>query len=1265
LDRRNTKTFPGSMLPRLGLLLHRWTEEDLDQGNIAGSDGDSGSVQNAAVRQTYRGADISDGETHGEAVQLTSVCDFLQFPSVVRFDLKPEADGSLKLPLAQFEGCQFLEIVASDAFASDTLILPLPASDAPLRDRRIARPLDPQAHFLATRSAAVLRKDAEASIENLLDADWRAFTTLSEAQEFLYGMSGDERLREFAFLSEWPIFPEAKRLELLSAHACHEFHLFLARKDTAFFEKHVKPLLAQKPEPTFIDDLLLERDLNSYLRPYAWQRLNAAEKALLSQALPEARERISRELTLRWQLEAPTPDAETQLFTQTLRGSDLAIKDSLGLARRDLQPSAEKDYYSSTSDTTGVAYLAEKLRTIIIPRMDLEDTTVREAIDFLRLRAAELDLIELDPSKKGVNLVIRRPSGAGGNSDPAMLRIKELRLRNVPLATALKYICDQTNLSYKVDDYAVTIVPQSEGGEDLFTRTFRVFPDFRTAMNPQSPNQPIQALLKSAGIVFSEGASASLSGNGALLVTNTRSELNKIEQLTQVLKDSGSPSSDAFAAAESDGILPPLDGPGAAADPLASPTPPFEAPAVVPTFPDRTRLWREANYFKNSKPTDESLIPLNRFWLDLAAWDGKTPFLSPHFNACHTTANEALMCLALLDLPFKAERPEVKVDGSTLRVKAREPMLLFYKDTRRTENVAADSPLLVRQTFSPLAEPFRTVNGRQVENPVTGDFRPGVPYRESLVVTNPTGIGRRIDVLAQIPAGAIPLQGKLATLSSTHELEPYGVVMLELAFYLPAAGDFPVYPMQVSEDVVILAGTQARTLRVSNDPAPVDKASWGVLANEGTAAEVLERLRTENLKTLDLSAIRWRLKDAAFFLDATRTLRERLFFSPAVAAYGFRHNDVAAIREYLENSEAVRQLGDWLDSPLLEVRPRVHHDWATLEFDPLVNARTHRFANESRLTHAAAREHYQAFLNQVGWKPSLDAADHLTLAAFLFLQDRIEEGLARFDRIDPAKLPGRVNYDYLRAVVLFHREKPEEAKLIAAQTLPTLPPDLWRDRFQAVMDQADEIAALDLPVENAKPEPEIAMPRLDLTLSGNGRLVIQHRSLEKAKLRLFSVDLEVLFSKDPFLQGDGSQGGDPAIRPNADLEVPLADDVNETTVDLPEGLRNGNVLVSAESGTKKLLRVLDSRALELRQTPASRTVQVLDAATAKPLPKTYIKVYAEMDDGEVVFHKDGYTDLRGKFDYLSHTAVDPSTVKRVAILASHPEKGARAVIYDR
>jgi hypothetical protein len=164
-------------------------------------------------------------------------------------------------------------------------------------------------------------------------------------------------------------------------------------------------------------------------------------------------------------------------------------------------------------------------------------------------------------------------------------------------------------------------------------------------------------------------------------------------------------------------------------------------------------------------------------------------------------------------------------------------------------------------------------------------------------------------------------------------------------------------------------------------------------------------------------------------------------------------------------------------------------------------------------------------------------------------------------------------------------------------------------------------------------------------------------------LQLFSVDLEVLFSKDPFLSGDGN--GLPAIRANETLEVALASDRGETSVELPEALRKGNVLVSAKSGSRNLLKILDSRALEIRQLPLERTIQVVDSATAKPLTRAYVKVYAENRNGEVAFHKDGYTDLRGKFDYLSHTGIDSSTLKRVAVLVSDPEKGARTVIYDR
>ncbi len=1312
LDRRKATTFPGSMLPRPGQLLHRWSPDALGQETQDGRDQlDGNLLPPIDPGGNRRNAPAPRSRSRNSSNTHPAVIDFLGTTAAVKFSLTPDADGKVTVPMAGLEGAQFIEIIAADVSASETVFYPLPVSETPLRDRRIARPLAPDSHHLATRFAAALATGAEAKIENLLDADWRAFTTLGEAHQFLLATNGDDRLYNFTFLTTWPELEEKEKLALLADYHCHELHLFLSRKDPEFFAKHVKPFLIAKPEPQFIDDYLLARDLTKYLRPYAFSRLNAAEKALLAQAIPARKTDISRELDIRWKTEAPTPDAETILFSQTLKGADLSPTDSLGLARNrydmdglvtgglrsgdqaisrnNIDAILNSPNRSRQEDSGGVAYITEKLRRIVIPRIDFEDTTVEEAIDFLRMRAMELDTLELDPDKKGVNFVIRRPSnGMGG--DPAKLRIKELRLRNVPLAVALKYIGDATKLRYKADDFAVTLVPQTETGEDLYTRTFRVPPDFASSLSAGGggggatddpfadasgssrgalyARPPISELLKQAGILLPEGSSVTLGANGALLVTAPPGELDKIEQLTDTFTSIpvGGAEIDAFAAG--DGLDPEAGGAFGRVRPRL--------------FPDRTRLWLESNYYEHRGSTGEDLIPLNRFWLELSAWDGKRPFTSPHFNTCTRSAADALMCLAMLDLPFTAEKPEVTVEESTLKVKARAPMLLFYKDTRRTENVAPESPLLVRQSYHPLAEPFRTdEQDRKIENTVTGDFRTGVPYGLSMVVTNPTGTERRIETLAQIPAGAIPLASSIEqkligdgvlpplqhtkhapeTLSTSHKLAPYGVVQLQLAFYFPAPGDYPAYPLHVSEGEQILAHAQPRTLRVSSDPAPEDSASWLVIARDGTDEDVLNRLSTADLSSTNLAAIHWRLSDKGFFLKATAILRDRLRNEPGIFAYSILHNDPATLPDYIENTPLGKNLGQWFSSKLISINPVTHHGWETMEFDPLVNARAHPFGDNPRLTHAQARQHYEAFLDTLKWKPALSSADELTFTYHLFLQDRIAEALARFAKIKPADLPDPLQYDYLHAVALFYEAKPAEAKAIADGYVKKLPPGTWLNRFQSVSAQAEEISK---PIPALAEEKGDTRPSLEINQLPDGKLLLKHANLEETTLSLYHIDLEVLFSKDPFLKG-GAESSLPAISPNQTTAIPFQKGTTETSYELPENFRQGNILVAAESDNAKQLKILDSRLLETRIVPLDRTIQVIDPATNKPLPGTYVKVFAESRDGSITFHKDGYTDLRGKFDYLSHTATDPATIRRLAILVSHAEKGSLTRIAER
>ena len=224
----------------------------------------------------------------------------------------------------------------------------------------------------------------------------------------------------------------------------------------------------------------------------------------------------------------------------------------------------------------GATSIINKLRTIIIPVIEFDNTSVEEAIDFLRVRAAEFDTTELDPAKKGINFVIRKPraaaggdpgleaaaeAGLGAAADPGALRIDQLSLRNLPLAEVLRYICEKTRLRYKVDDYAVTLVPASETGEDLINRTFNVPPDFLTRLGSGSSadgggaaaddpfaeggggggstiraRPKIGDVLKEQGVTDVPGASATLTGS-RLVVYNTPTNIDRIESLVQSVVD--------------------------------------------------------------------------------------------------------------------------------------------------------------------------------------------------------------------------------------------------------------------------------------------------------------------------------------------------------------------------------------------------------------------------------------------------------------------------------------------------------------------------------------------------------------------------------------------------------------------------------------------------------------------------------------------------------------------------------------------------------
>jgi general secretion pathway protein D len=169
----------------------------------------------------------------------------------------------------------------------------------------------------------------------------------------------------------------------------------------------------------------------------------------------------------------------------------------------------------------GTAQINNKLNTIIIPRIEFRDATIREAIDFLRQQAEENDTS--GTGKRGVDIVLRMvplgqvaappapvapagspvppttaapgapgtagapaggttPGTAPGAARPVAPISSEPRititLNQIPLGEALRYIAAQAGLKVKVEPYAVSIIPMSEQSHDLITKRYHVPPEF-------------------------------------------------------------------------------------------------------------------------------------------------------------------------------------------------------------------------------------------------------------------------------------------------------------------------------------------------------------------------------------------------------------------------------------------------------------------------------------------------------------------------------------------------------------------------------------------------------------------------------------------------------------------------------------------------------------------------------------------------------------------------------------------------------------------
>lgn len=675
-----------------------------------------------------------------------------------------------------------------------------------------------------------------------------------------------------------------------------------------------------------------------------------------------------------------------------------------------------------------------------------------------------------------------------------------------------------------------------------------------------------------------------------------------------------------------------------------------------------TREWVEHNYYHIAPGSSTaSLVAMNRFWRDYANHDGGGPFLSTYFPECTRSLTEMMFVLAVLDLPEKATEHEFEYADGSLNVTAAGPMIAFHQQVQPAELNDGNTTILVSENFYQKNDRFRQdKNGVQYDKFINDKFLAHTLYGGQVVVTNPTSTPRLVEILVQVPKGSVATTKSHPTRTFKMQLAAFQTSTFDYSFYFPTAGDFDHYPAHVSSDDKVLAVAAPVTFKVSDEPAKLDKSSWEFVSQNGSEDDVIEFISGNNALKIDLSQIAFRLKNKAFFTRIIDVLRNRYVYNHQLWAYAIKHRDANATREYLAHENQItKQVGSYFDSTLLDVVPFDRKWYQHREYSPLVNARFHGLGARRQILNPQFHQQYHLLMDILSHKSALVDDDHLVVTYYMLLQDRIDIAFKHLDKVNESKVETKMQYEYCSAYMDMYLEKPESAAAKAEKWV-SYPVDLWRNRFKNILAQVEEIRGGETKIVDDKDQSQqqdklaAESTSFDFKVEGQ-KITIIGQNLSAANINFYEMDIELLFSRNPFAQDDFE--GFSIIRPNLTKAVKLDTKKATQEFELPNELMNKNVLIEIETGDQVKSKPYFANSLAVQMIERYGQLRVTETGKNKAVPKTYVKVYARGSDGQTRFHKDGYTDLRGRFDYVTQSNNSLDNVLEYSILILSPEYG--------
>ena len=1065
--------------------------------------------------------------------------------------------------------------------------------------------LDNNKNYSEINKTELIRKEQKITLDET--SNYKLVDSVQKLSQFyLLSLSGNEHWDKFKFLLELSDdkFKEEEFLEKYNELCGHEINLFLYFKYPKLFEKYVKNILKYKFEKTFIDYFLLDdyETLCEYLSPLKISLLSTIELCLLMLKIidkkPEEAEKIKNIIKSR--VKKPE-DVENLILTNFNIMMNMKVEEDSDL-------------------------------TAIKEKMELEEERPKE------------DIIE-ECQEERIN--------EGGR-----LRMPETRKH-------------EKNMSCKTRGR----------GRMAFNRVM-VGSTFAPPMAPPPAPMCAPPMMKMAR-AMPYGAMTQAS-----MLSNTIPTMNLI-QTDSLMQNKEI--ENAFERAEKE---------------MGSE---FEKPG-------KAKEYKERHYFIKEHKNNKIENPL---WLDFAEhiiknkkYDG---FLSKYilYNQIHF--NEFLMILSIIGLPiYNIQHKYQAVPNSRLiEIIPSNNLILLIKELKETQS-NINNKLLISQNVIDQLHKDKNVN--------TNNCTIGITYIHQSIVTNISNKKLSFQLFIQIPQGAICLNDTYYSNLLKVKLNPYETRNYNIYFYFPKEGKYEQYhPLAFKNNKVISIGTglnyivkkeyipSKKVELIENNKYAKDMRIKGKLRNilsddsldlKNKLVNILKYFENDIFNDEDINNILYLLKnDKDFYQKLIKILRNRGYYNNTVWGFSFHHKDEKAIKEYLsEVNELKQELGYDFESTLYSYSDtddaKLHPH---LEYNPLYNARKHPFGDitdksGTNIANKELNESYTKFIVNLLPLRELRIKERLQLCYYLILQDRMNEALDAFLLIKKEEIENnndknyKIQYDYINAYLDFCFGNPEfKIAREVSNKYKEFPLTHWREKFEEIEDQLleydgkEKVSMDTISSENDKSNKQLTKelrekePKISFTIdSKEGKLIILHSNISEIDIKLYFIDLETMFTRDPkiseIIDRDKSKDSTKMrenfgfVQPNysTNIKIPkekINKNENTTIFEIPKEYKGKNLFVEIKSESLKIFDIYLSSNLYVIITESIGELKVIDN-DLKPIIKAYVKVYTELNNNEVQFYKDGYTDLNGKFNYLALNTDQLKKANKFYIYVSEEKNGA-------